>query len=68
MHTFSSLCINTFHSVEETWIDQGRDGETNIHENGKSLGGLYLVSNAAANDDNDGDGDDSRMSYCKGLC
>jgi hypothetical protein len=29
--------MNTFHSKEEIYVDQGKDGQTNIHEDGTSV-------------------------------
>jgi hypothetical protein len=40
--------------AEEMYDDQGKDGGTNIHEDGRALGALYPVPN----DDDDYDDDD----------
>jgi hypothetical protein len=32
--------MNTIRQVEEIWLDQGKDGETNTHKDGTSLNGL----------------------------
>jgi hypothetical protein len=48
--------MNAFHLSEETLNDQGKDGWTNIVEEGTSLDGLYPV-----NDDDDDDVHDDVM-------
>ena len=53
MHS-PSYCINTARPAEETQIDQGKDGQTNNHEDEPQWGGLHPAA-AAADDDNDDD-------------
>jgi hypothetical protein len=45
--------MNTLRSADETWVDQGKDGEINRHEDGTSLDGLHLADAAAAAADDD---------------
>jgi hypothetical protein len=45
--------MNTLRSADEMWVDQGKDGEINRHEDGTSLDGFHLAAAAADDDHND---------------
>jgi hypothetical protein len=43
--------MKTLHWTEETWLDQGKDGETNTLEEEQALKVLHLAAAAAADND-----------------
>ena len=43
--------MNTLRLADEMWVDQGKAGEINRHEDGTGLDGLHLA--ASADDHND---------------
>jgi hypothetical protein len=47
-HARKLVCVNALRPAEEVSLDQRKHGETNIHEDGTGLEGLYPVAAAVA--------------------